>query len=188
MTSMSITWADFRPAGFAGRSANHQWITRGPLGYGPRQLIEEDIRRREDLEIPPDIDDLSVMPGEIIDATLIEREQTKAALVDLVRRMGAERLSWSGEAVGISWETVAAAEAFIRDLPLCVKSPKISPDGEGGLMVVWDEPPAPTLVIIDGWRLHLVKAATTPNAEYHDDIGFTEGSIPSVVLDALPVR
>jgi hypothetical protein len=118
---------------------------------------------------------------------VLSRKANRKALADLVSQIADEGLSWTAcKPISISSQTKDGALSLLRGLPLNIKAPKISPDGDGGLMLVWDDRHSPTLLVVDGWKLHLVKAATTPNAEYFDDVHFSEGSIPSEIVSALP--
>jgi hypothetical protein len=120
----------------------------------------------------------------------VRPEQTREELIALMRRVAADGLSWTGgEARKITVPTRETAEAFLRALPPGKAFPKISPDGEGGLMMVWEGTEHPLLVTVDDMRLHAVIAAATPAAEYIDDILFGWGQeIPERILDAIPAR
>jgi hypothetical protein len=121
---------------------------------------------------------------------VIRREQTREELIALVHRFAADGLSWTAEeAAKITGPTRQTAEAFLRALAADKASPKISPDGEGGLMMVWEDNDHPLLVTVDDMRLHVVFAAATPFAEYIDNIPFGRGQeIPERVLNAIPAR
>ena len=81
------------------------------------------------------------------------------------------------------------AKYFFHLLPASRALPKISPDGEGGLMMIWECNGNPLLVTVDNRRLHAVTSATTPRAQYHDDVPFDDVSeIPQVILDAIPAN
>jgi hypothetical protein len=122
--------------------------------------------------------------------TAVRSEQAREELIALVRRFTADGLSWTAEEAGqITAATRETAEAFLRALPAGKAFPKISPDGERGLMMVWEGTERPLLVTVDDMRLHAVIAAATPVAEYIDDIPFGRGQeIPERILDAVPAR
>lgn len=74
----------------------------------------------------------------------------------------------------------------MRALPRSKALLKLSPDGEGGLMMVWDDGGRTLLVTVDNALLHAVIGAATPAAEYIDDIPFwLEREIPQRILDAI---
>jgi len=66
--------------------------------------------------------------------------------------------------------------------------PKISPDGEGGLLMAWETHGDLVIAVLDGWRIHLVAAATTPHARYLDDLPFDGEQIPKAILESIPAR
>lgn len=86
--------------------------------------------------------------------------------------------------------TRLASEAFVRVLPANKELPKICPDGEGGLMLVWQAPDNDDhtfMLTVHGMTLHGVTCAGTPNAECIDDIPFEPNQgIPQRILDCIP--
>lgn len=133
--------------------------------------------------------DVAVLPGEAATADAIARDKARSALIELVQKFYDQGFSWSaGINIKISSHTIEAARAFFRVLPDDVILPKISPDGEGGLLMAWESRDKLVMAVIDGWLMHLVDAATTTNAVYLDDILFDGNRIPSAIMDALPIR
>ncbi len=113
----------------------------------------------------------------------------RMALVDLVHRFARQSLDWAeGESEIISPTTEATAERFLAALPMRKALPRISPDGEGGLMMVWESSADYLLVTIDECLLQVVVAAATPRATYLNDLAFDEADIPGDVLAAIPDR
>jgi hypothetical protein len=149
-----------------------------------------DLERFEALTITAtQAPDLAVLPGQAATVDAIGREKERDALVDLVRQFAAQGLSWTaGTTVAVSPDTAIAARAFFNALPITKSLPRISPDEDGGLTMVWEGRGDPLLAVLDGWRIHLVDAAATPRARYFDDLPFDGEQIPRVVLDALPTR
>jgi hypothetical protein len=133
---------------------------------------------------------LAVVPGEAATRDALRHEEAREALIALVHRFAAYGLSWTGgESAKITAATQQAAEAFLRALPAGKAFPKISPDGEGGLMMVWEGAGDPLLLTIDNLRLHAVVAAATPRANYIDDLPFDWAQvIPQWILDVIPAR
>jgi hypothetical protein len=119
-----------------------------------------------------------------------ELRETRQALIRLVRRFADVGLSWvAGQSAKITVSTQLTAQVFLRALPASKALPKISPDGEGGLVMVWDGTTGPLLLTIDGFHLHAVIGATTPQAEYVDNAPFGLGrNIPQRILDSIPVN
>ncbi len=132
---------------------------------------------------------VAVLPGEAATPEAISSEHERKALIELVRHFAVHGLSWTaGDCAKISLATEATAIRFLDALPAAKAPPKISPDGEGGLMLVWEAPGGPLLVTVDDLRLHTVISATTPNAEYLSDSAFNSPEIPRRILDAIPAR
>jgi hypothetical protein len=59
-------------------------------------------------------------------------------------------------------------------LPESFPLPKIAPDGDGGVMFVWNGLSKSTIMVIEGWVFHLVKNAGACDAEYFDNIPLQE--------------
>jgi hypothetical protein len=77
----------------------------------------------------------------------------------------------------------------LRALPASKAFPKVSPDGEGGLMMVWEGAGNPFLLTINDLHLHGVIAARTPHAEYIDGVPLDSAQvIPDKILIAIPAR
>jgi hypothetical protein len=75
----------------------------------------------------------------------------------------------------------------LRALPAVKAFPRIAPDGEGGLLMVWESAGQPFLLTISDLHLHGVKAPHTPDAEYIDDVPFDPAQvIPDEILGAIP--
>lgn len=133
--------------------------------------------------------DVAVLPGEAATADAIGREKERDALVELVQKFAVYGLSWNAErAVKISWATTNAAIAFFLALPARAALPRISPDGEGGLLMAWETRDDLVIAVLDGRCIHLVASATTPRARYHDDLPFDGGQIPTEILESIPAR
>ena len=84
-------------------------------------------------------------------------------------------------------QSVTRAAQFIDHLPAERLLPKVSSDGEGDLLLVWDGH-APVLVTVEGNKLHVVINAGDSDAVHFNDISYLGGDIPSAVVKALPLR
>ncbi len=105
--------------------------------------------------------------------------------MNILERFSVQEDPWSdNQPEKITRETFLAARSFLKQIPGDVRLPKISPDGEGSLVLLW-EGRSSVLITIEDWRIHVVKGATTPGAEYIDDIPFGD-DIPDTVLRVLP--
>lgn len=115
----------------------------------------------------------------------LSRQGALQTLLNILERFSVQEDPWSDDQPEkITRETFLAARSFLKQLPGDVRLPKISPDGEGSLVFLW-EGISPLLITMEDWRIHVVKGATTPGAEYIDDIPFGD-DIPDAVLRVLP--
>lgn len=170
--SVAETWVETTPVdGLRGRTLApmrpHQWP-----GWASAQSV-------------------AVMPGEAATPDVLRHEEARQAIIALVYRFAAYGLSWIGgaEPAKITAITRQVSEAFLHALPAGKAFPKISPDGEGGLMMVWEHGGEQFLLTVDDLRLHGVKAAGTSRAEYMDDVPFELAQdIPQRILDCIPAR
>ena len=184
MTDISMTGGDLRSMRvFSETAYKLPWRTR-------RRSRSGDIELRESLELTEtESASAAVFPGEAATTDTIGRERARDALVDIVQKFAVYGLSWSAEgAVKISSETANAAAAFFHALPARAALPRISPDGEGGLLMAWETRGDLVVAVLAGWRIHLVAAATTPRARYLDDLLFDGEQIPRVILESIPAR
>jgi len=133
---------------------------------------------------------LAVVPGEAATPEVLRHQTNREALIALVHRFAAYGLSWAaGDPAKITPETEEVAEAFLRELPSCKALPKISPDGEGGLTLVWEHAGETFIMTIEDSRLHGVIAAATSHAQYIDDLPWKSlQDIPERILNAIPHR
>lgn len=179
MTDMSMTGGALRAGVPSNLTSYFRWINRAV-----------DIELRESLKLA-DVESMSVavLPGQAATQDAISRDKARRALIDLTRKFFVQGFSWSaGAAVRISEDTTNAAAAFLLALPSGAALPKISPDGEGGLLMVWEYRGDLVIAVIDGWRIHLVARATTPDALYLDDRPFDGEQIPKAILESIPAR
>lgn len=119
--------------------------------------------------------DVSVVPGERATVDVIQNAALRKRLIELIRRFQNE------DALSVS--SSDAAEVFIEALPRNAPLPKISPDADGALLMVWVRDNDKTLVAIENWAIHAVAHAGTPLAEYYEDIEFEGGNIPQDILN-----
>jgi hypothetical protein len=129
--------------------------------------------------------DTTVYPGEYVTDELLGRKRAKESLIRLIEQIAVPFSdAWTADQPDrISGDTARAAIIFLRQLPLSVALPRISPDGEGSLAMLWENAD-PLLVTIDNWRVHMVEAATTGRAKYLDDVPFA-AEIPENILRAI---
>jgi hypothetical protein len=131
----------------------------------------------------------AVWPGEAATPEVIAQEKKRNRLMELAKHFAKEGTSlFAGRKSTISQDTANAAIALLQSMTDASKLPLISPDGEEGLMMLWEDPDAPLLVTLQGWQLHVVINATTPQAEYHDALPYDGERVPQVLLSAISAR
>jgi hypothetical protein len=129
----------------------------------------------------------SALVGELRPVEIVEKIKKLSRLCSLISRFHKEGFSiGDGDTVDISQSTKEAAISFLHILPESITLPKISPDGESGLVMAWKQPDnKSTLLTVDGWLLHLVLAPADTDEDYLDDITFDGSQIPMEILDKL---
>lgn len=149
-----------------------------------------DIEKRTGVAVSPVvIDDIAVLPGDAATPQIVERAKNKERLLALIQQFADDGFSSAPDRDGrISHDTAKAAKALFDILLPNYELPKVSPDGEGGLIAVWEQGNHSTVLVIDGWQLHLVAEATTPRARYFDDMAFDGERVPDPVVKQLPTR
>jgi hypothetical protein len=84
--------------------------------------------------------------------------------------------------------SVETAFAFIRRLPADRAFPMIAPDGEGGIMMVWQNKGNEALVTIDRTTLFLVERPGEAASYHFAPLRFDGETILSIILEHLPRR
>jgi hypothetical protein len=171
LMSLAETWIQITPIDALRETSARNWLPRWQAWPSPASNV-------------------AVVPGEAVTREALQREEMRQAMIALVQRFAAFGLSWrAGELAKITPTTHQVSEAFLRALPAANAFPKIAPDGEGGLLMVWEGADGPFILTIDDLRLHGVIAAGTPNAEYIDDVSIDSTQvIPDRILNAIPAR
>lgn len=153
-----------------------------------KQNVHE-IARRENIRVEEALEDVSVFPGKAATRETIKENKEKILFLDLIHHFATQGFCHGdGSEEKITTETALAATTLFDTLLPNVKTPRISPDGEGGLVAAWEDGDDPVLLVIDNWTFHLVKSAATPHAEYFDDLPFDGERIPQVLIDAVSSR
>lgn len=144
-------------------------------------------RTREGLRVySPETSDEGAFPGEPVSRERISYTKQFVESVLLIDAMVRQGVALNSDNRGTITPTTARATfLFLVLLRNTAPLPKMSVDGEGGLMLIWDKPDGITLLTVDGWCLHLVQRATTPTAEYSAPLEFNGKEIPREVLRAI---
>lgn len=116
-------------------------------------------------------------------------ERQRAELLSLIRRLMRNPISWS-EREPVPMERVSAetALALIQCLPTDRAFPKVAPDGDGSVALVWDNRPDRVMIAIDRTMLLLVRDPGGPNSSHFSPMRFDGETIPAIVLNYLPRR
>jgi hypothetical protein len=113
------------------------------------------------------------------------RDQQKIQLQSVIDRL--TTVPFGNPDTGTIAQVVTdAARTFLSLLPDDTPMPKVAPDHEGGLLLVWESTDPEIIVTLEGNRLHFVVHPGTPNAEYFDDLEFTGDKLPAALVDNLP--
>lgn len=126
-------------------------------------------------------------PGSDLTQEFLERERSRSILLALIRRLADSGYAWSAErTASISRETAESADCLVRQLPAPFDVPRVAPDGEGGLILLWErDGNATRLLTVDGWTLHLVCAPGSAQARYFDAVPFSSQEVPAQIVAEL---
>jgi hypothetical protein len=112
-------------------------------------------------------------------------ERTRTELVAAIKYIAKTPITWSEhEAAAVDTLSAETALAFVRQLPRDRAFPKIAPDGEGGIMLVWNK----ALITVSQSRLFLVANPGQPDSYHFQPLRFDGERIPAIVLEKLPPR
>ncbi|MGI4778026.1 MAG: hypothetical protein ACRYGA_07885 [Janthinobacterium lividum] len=127
--------------------------------------------------------DPSALPGEAVTKAVLDDIFARQRLCALVKAISLD-VEYFGASGGFALQTRASALSLLNALPRGSRLPQISPDGSGGLLLLWDAL-NPLVVTVEGIKLHFVEKAGSPMAVYHDDIDFSEHKVPDNLLAAI---
>lgn len=155
---------------FSGYSGSTTWDSIGEFAdasYAPR--VQRPSKRRAEA---------SALVGVAITAAVTKNEEERRTIADILSRLAVERY--------ISKTSMHTAQCFIEALPQGKHLPKISPDGEGGVLFAWAVAGhGRTLITLSDWMAYAVADAGTPAARYLSDTPF-EGVIADELLAVIP--
>ena len=117
-------------------------------------------------------------------------ERRRSELLSAIRYLVQSPITWSEREAPVPIDRVSAetALAFIRRIPADRAFPKLAPDGEGGLMFVWDSQERKAMITVDRAFLLLVMDPGQPNSHHFTPLRFDGETIPAIVIEALPRR
>jgi hypothetical protein len=146
-----------------------------------------DIGTRDGIAVTADlVADASSSVGTTTPVSL-ERARERNRLISLIGQLARDCYSCVRERPSaVSEDSANAARALFEILLPAHQVPKIAPDGEGGLLAIWESREHPIVLVIDNWRLHLVVDAATPKARYFDNLPFDGERIPDAIIESIP--
>jgi hypothetical protein len=107
----------------------------------------------------------------------------------VIKYLELKSVTWTErDPVRIDYISAETAKDFIYQLPPDRAFPKVAPDGEGGIMLVWDSPQCKELITIDRNILFLIENPGQPNSYHFNPLRFDGERIPSIILERLPHR
>lgn len=130
----------------------------------------------------------AVFPGALATSVVLDHAKTYRRLVNLVDRFQSSGSPFASSSnMRISKDSADAARAFLEATEQYGKPPKIGTDDDS-VVFAWEAPDATTLVIVDGWRLHLVERAGTATSSYTDELSFDGNELPDRISSVVPAR
>ena len=149
-----------------------EWVQRRIQGWFKPEAHGEHMF---EIENPTSIDEL-------------DHERTRRALMNLVFSFKTQGLSFDDRFdYTANSASAEAAVAFTRQLSAEYQLPRVAPDDEGDIIMVW-EADTTVLLTIEGWRMHIVLNPATQQS-VHLPVGIFDGeTIPDALLDHIPVR
>ena len=139
--------------------------------------------------LAPEVTDLAVFPGSAASSGVRSAQHSRLMLSRLIDKLSEDGFAFDADHLErVSPPSRDAANAVVNLLPDEGVFPKIAPDGEGAIALHFETGESHVIVIVDGWNLHLVRNAATPEAEYFDDIPFDGVSLPQQLIGVLGNR
>jgi hypothetical protein len=165
-------------------AASNEFMPVVWVKYFARVVGHSDVDDRLTVDWPTE--DLSALPGQAVTKKVLERDRTAQRLLALIERFRTTGFSWSLEPCQITVDTARTAIRLIQALPKDRGLPKIVPDGEGALLLMWETPQREVLVIVDDNALHLVRHPASAQTEYVENLRLDGAEIPESILGSVP--
>ena len=119
----------------------------------------------------------------------LDHLRRKEALTEVIRQFEKFAVSHAEDDGALADPISAqAARAFVTMLPSAYQLPRIAPDIEGDIGMIWESGDHTVLLTVEGWRLHAVIDPTSPNSQSIDDLPFDGEVIPTRIRRHLPIR
>jgi hypothetical protein len=118
-----------------------------------------------------------------------EFDRLRVALAAAIQSFSTEGLTWSDrDPTLVDPASAESAIAFLCALPSTRELPKISPDGEGGVMLIWESGQETAMITVDGTMLLPVINPGRPTSAHMQAVAFDGETVPPAVLGILPRR
>jgi hypothetical protein len=115
--------------------------------------------------------------------------RTRAKLIGVIKHLAAMSVTWTErDPIRIDEISAETAISFISQLPSDRAFPKVAPDGEGGIMLVWDSQQQKELITIDRTTLLLIENPGQLDSHHFRPLRFDGERIPPIILERLPRR
>jgi hypothetical protein len=116
----------------------------------------------------------------------IQFEERRLRLISAILNMKGAAPNWSGIPSVVREDSANSAAQFLRCLPGDAILPRIAPDGEGDVMLVWEGPRGNCIVTVEKRSLHLVSEPGKVNVHQVGPQQFLGFSIPPSILTSIP--
>ena len=130
----------------------------------------------------------TVFPGVLVTRGVLDNANVYRRLMSLIDRFRSSGWLFAGSSsMRISEDSADAARAFLKIIERFAMPPQIGTDDDS-VVFAWERHGATTLVIVDGWRLHLVERAGTAKSSYTEELPFDGSRLPDSISSAVPAR
>jgi hypothetical protein len=116
-------------------------------------------------------------------------ERQRKLLMSTIGLLARHSATWSErEPVPIGRVSAETAFAFIRELPTDRAFPDVAPDGDGGIVMIWNRPDNRLLITVDEATLLCVRDPGGLGSYHFAPLRFDGETIPPMIMEQLPRR
>ena len=181
-SAISVGWAESldSPTSTTPVVRKHKW--RKKVTLVQTKFYDEAVWEIADRER-----DGAVLPGELATEVAVGDEEKRQRLLELVRSfLDRHHPLFFERDMSVTEEAVRSARVLLHALPRGAL-PKVNVDGDGGVVMAWEQAQNTLLVVVDAeGKFHAVARAGTQQAEYHDDLSLEDDHVPPSILNAIP--
>jgi len=147
------------------------------------------VARREKIDFDEDCLPTPDYAEPITSVSELNYERERRDLIKLVNFLSEKGLEIDTDlVVKASSSSAEAASALLKQLPSKYVLPRISPDDDGGIAMIWEKDEQATILTIDGWKLHIVENPATPHSRHLPVTTFDGETVPQALEDTLITR